>query len=156
MGVNLLLKQIYLGVIDFPYSDHGGQTTGSVANILEEKYAILTNFANRYEGEIAQILTEAMSNVVKDQIKTGKVNKAPFKKAFSKISSDMKQFLSLQEVEKLGISGIPTKAALNGVSHRFKRKRKGVVRSNRVLGARRPSFIDTGLMESAYIVWGDG
>ncbi|MDI2113067.1 hypothetical protein [Commensalibacter nepenthis] len=154
MGADFLLKEINLGVIDYPYSNNGGQSTGSVAKILEDKYEILTNFAARHEDDIAQALTDAMTNAVRNQIQTGKLNRSAFNTAFSQISSDMKQFLSSQEVEKIGIKGVPTQAALKGVSHRFKRKRKRIVHGKRTLGARRPSFIDTGQMESSYIVWG--
>ncbi|CAI3958047.1 unnamed protein product [Commensalibacter communis] len=150
-----MLKAINLGVINFSYSDGAHQTTGNVAGILEKKYEILTNFVQAHEDEIAKLLTTAMENVVKEHIQTGKVNKSSFNTAFSKIGNEMKRFLSTQEVEKMGIAGVPTKAASDGVSHRFKRKRKGVARGKTRYRARRPSFIDTGQMESSYIVWGD-
>lgn len=149
-----MITEINLGVIDYPYNYSKTTTTGSVAQILEKKYGILTKFVERHEGEIADNIADAMSNAMKEQIQTGKVNRGAFNTAFSKISTEMKRFLSTQEVETVGIAGVPTKAALNGVSHRFKRKRKGIVRGKKKVGVRRPSFIDTGQMESSYIVWG--
>ena len=70
---------------------------------------------------------------------------SPFAAGESQIENRFKQFLSLREVEKLGIPGVPTKAALAGVSHRFKGKK----------GGRRPSFIDTGLYQASFKAWID-
>jgi len=51
----------------------------------------------------------------------------------------------MKEVEKLGIPGVPTKAALRGVNHRLKHpyRRRGA----------RPSFVDTSLYMSSFKAW---
>jgi hypothetical protein len=52
----------------------------------------------------------------------------------------------MKEMDRLGYPGVPTKASLDGVSHRFKNKR----------GAPgRPSFSDTGLYEDSFVAWID-
>jgi hypothetical protein len=66
----------------------------------------------------------------------------------AEIEERFKDFLSLQEMDKLGVPGVPTEAAKKGKSSRFKRRRsKG--------GAPRPSFIDTGLYQSSFKAWVD-
>jgi hypothetical protein len=57
-------------------------------------------------------------------------------------------FLALQEVEKLGIPGVPTQAALKGISHRLKHPYR---KSN----PRRPSFVDTGEYMRSAAFWID-
>lgn len=149
-----MINEIYLGVIDIPYDFSKKSTTGSVAAILEEKYGILSSFVETHQTEIRSDLQDAMANGIQEMINTGSFDNKAFYTAFSKIQNGMKQFLSTQEIERVGIKGVPTEAALKGITHRIKKVRRGRVRLRNKNQTRRPSFIDTGLMESSYIVWG--
>jgi hypothetical protein len=60
-----------------------------------------------------------------------------------KIDDTFHKFLDSKEMETLGIPGVPTAAALKGVSHRLKLKK----------GAPRPSFIDTGMYQAHFKSW---
>ncbi len=150
MGVKLI-KEIYLGVIDFPYDYSSNNTTGKIATILENKYGILQKFIERYQNDAVIYLKTALVNFIQDTINHQEASDNSFQTAFSQIEHEMKKFLSSQEVERVGMPNVPTQAALKGISHRFKRNRKIKQKMN---GQRRPSFIDTGLMESSYKVWG--
>ena len=122
----------------------GAQTTGDVARILEDKYHVMELFFEEHRQFIADHLAESVSDKMQDIISGAPVGAgSPIDAGASEIEDRFKQFLSLQEVERLGIPGVPTQAALDGVNHRLKKKR----------GARRPSFIDTGLYEASFKVW---
>jgi hypothetical protein len=68
----------------------------------------------------------------------------PYASAGQNIENAFRQFLSLKEMDKLGVPGVPTQAALEGRSKRFK-SGKGP--------APRPSFIDTGQYQSTFRAW---
>lgn len=121
-------------------------TTGEVAEILEKKYGILDTFAFARLPDIAKALEESLSNELENMILGGKPPDNPFQGAESKITQMMKDFLSSQDVEKMGIEGTPTAAALKGVNHRLKRP-------NAKGNPRRPSFIDTDTMRKSYKAW---
>jgi hypothetical protein len=160
---------LHLGVIDIPYSDYQSsqkvakakkgkankpikassgatKTTGDVAEILEEKYGILDSFAFARLPDIAKALEESIAGELESMLMGAPTSGNPFKSAESAIATMMKQFVSSQAIEHMGIEGVPTQAALNGVSHRLKHPyAKG--------NSRRPSFMDTHLMVNSYVAW---
>jgi len=150
---------LHLGVIDVP--EPGGNTTHGVATILEEKYGLFSVFAQVYEKKIVDSLTESMAGSLETLLQGGNV-KNPYQDATSEIEAYFKNFLSSQEAEKQGIPGTPTQAALEGRSIRFKGKfnatnyvagkRAGFTRK---VGVRRPSFIDSGVMQASFKSWVD-
>lgn len=148
---------LHLGVLDVPYSASRGRrssaaagltTTGDVAEILERKYGILESFFRAHERDVASDLESSLAGAFESLVMGAPIRHDPFGTATSAIEKRMKDFLETQEVEKVGIPGVPTKAALRGVSHRRKRPYR---KSN----PRRPSFIDTGQMEASYKAWVD-
>jgi hypothetical protein len=162
---------LHLGVIDVPYSAHEHAekvpqakkgkankpvkassgatiTTGDVAEILEEKYGILDSFAFARLPDIAKTLENSIAGELENLMMGAPVTGSPFKGAESSIATMMKQFVSSQAVESMGIAGVPTQAALDGVNHRLKHPyAKG--------NPRRPSFFDTHLMVNSYTAWFD-
>lgn len=135
--------KLHLGVLDVPYADKDSQTTGDVAEIIEAKYGVLGAFAEHYESQIADILAESVAGTIESAIAGVDLN--PFAAAMSQIEDKMKQFIVTQEAEQVGLPGVPTQAALQGVNHRFKFNQ----------GPRRPSFLDTTLMVASYRAWVD-
>lgn len=150
---------LHLGVIDVPEPE--GNTTYGVATALEEKYELFSVFAKVYEPKIVNSLTESMAGALETMLQGGSV-KNPYSDATSEIDGYFKHFLSSQEAEQQGIPGTPTKAALEGRSIRFKGrltakgyvkgKRAGIVRT---VGVRRPSFIDSGVLQASFKSWVD-
>lgn len=137
--------RLSLGVYDVPYVDADGITTGDVAEIIEAKYGLLGDgFVPAHIDDMGQIMAESVQGSIEALIGGG-VQVHPFAEGCAKISTLMKRFLTSQEAETVGLPGVPTGAALKGVNKRLKTKR----------GARRPSFIDTGSMEAAYVCWAD-
>jgi hypothetical protein len=159
---NMTLK---LGVIDLPYSSayvpdkkipmtpgqrrfhpryNQALTTGDVAEILEDKYGIMQYFFDQHKDFIIEELTKSMVNSFKRSLKERSPRSSMFYLAASeKIEQRFKKALSQKEFD--GLEGVPTKASLLGVSHRFK--------NPYAKRASRPSFIDTGLYQSAFKVW---
>lgn len=164
------MKRLHLGVIDLPYVNYNapqpivltkrgkpkkkqpapvynktGMTTGRLARILEDKYHIMESFWKMHEVNILNYMHSAMEGSLKNIMAGAPPAGNPLMQAESAIESRFKQFLSLNEIEGMGIAGVPTFAAMRGVNHRLKLKR----------GPPRPSFIDTGLYESSFKAWFD-
>lgn len=135
---------LHLGVLDVPYVEHKGLTTGDVAEFIEAKYGLLEAFAGAHLQEIADDMAEGVAGAIENLL-LGAPATDPFAAAMSKTADRMRQFVTSGEAESL-VPGAPTQAALDGVNHRLKIKR----------GARRPSFVDTSLMISSYKAWVEG
>jgi hypothetical protein len=135
---------IHLGVSDIPYTD-GTQTTGDVAEILEDKYHVMQVFYEQHKEDVAADLESSLSGQLENMMAGSPPPNKPFGSAESAIEDRFRRFLSEAEMDKLGYPGVPTAAALAGVSHRLKIKK----------GSPRPSFIDTGLYESSMVCWVD-
>jgi hypothetical protein len=138
---------LHLGVIDQPYAE-GAKSTGDVAEILESKYEVMGKFAEKHEQDIAGDLENSLEGVLENMM-LGGPTVAPdqaFAAGTSAIEHRFKQFLSLKEMDSLGVPGVPTQAALAGKSKRFKSG----------YGPKpRPSFIDTGLYQANFKAWID-
>ncbi|MEJ0017531.1 MAG: hypothetical protein WDN25_13390 [Acetobacteraceae bacterium] len=123
-------------------------TTGDVAEILEAKYHVMEVF---YEDVGADAVAKAIEHSVADAIESlamgAPADIDPHAGAMSEIETAFKLFLSQKEIEAVGIPGVPTKAALLGVSHRFAHPH--------AKRAPRPSFIDTGLYQANFKAWVD-
>lgn len=160
--------KLILGVIDQPYTSwDGGKkaarprkgtgkrtratkakkgggrtvTTGDVAGWLEDRYHPMEVFFN-VDGGCISALEESVQDAIEDVL-MGAPGGDPFGAATTGIEARFKAFLSNRVMETLGIPGVPTLAALEGRSSRFKRLR----------GPRRPSFIDTGLYQASFKAW---
>lgn len=123
-------------------------TTDEVARWLEAKYHVMEHFVELHQNDIADALAETMLSAIENvQLGAPIDGSNALASAFGAIENDFKKMLTSKELDSLGYPGIPTKAALDGVSHRFKSKRgpKG-----------RPSFVDSGLYEASFKVWTEG
>jgi len=123
-------------------------TTGEVADILEKKYGVMEVFFEAHEDEISEALTDSVDKAI-ETLKLGDgAVVLNFKTAEAKIEAMFKQFLESEEIEQMGIEGVPTKAAIRGISHR---KAHPYKKGN----DRRPSFIDTGTYQQNFKAWVD-
>jgi len=124
------------------------KTTGDVAAILESKYHVMEIFFNLHQDFVVDELKSSMEGALQNLALGAPGNSVSFSaEAESAIEHDFRQFISLREMDGLGYPGIPTKASLKGVSHRFTHPyaKRGS----------RPSFIDTGLYQASFKVWVD-
>ena len=144
MGYKLKLK---LGVIDVP--EPNGNTTYGVGKILEDKYTLFSSFADMHQQDIANDLSDSVAGAIETYLATGRMPKNPFSAANEQITNRLKKFIYTEELAGK-VAGVPTQAALEGVTTRkvgrkkFKRTKTGV---------RRPSFIDSGVFEASTKVW---
>lgn len=158
--------KLHLGVIDLPYSYHKKRqdrankkrakkglppsnaklpSTGDVAEWLENKYHVMELFHEENREFIQGALEQSLQGQLEDILMGAPIQtQSPFAEGTSEIEARFKKFLSNREVEHLGVPGVPTQAAKDGISHRFKKKKKK---------GPRPSFIDTGLYQSAFKAW---
>ena len=160
---------LVMGVVDIPYVDQSPpkkaakarkgkaakpkkpakgkkgvqQTTGEVAEILEDKYHVMEHYVHDSMPYIQRCLIESLEgSIVNLSIGLG-VPATPFEGANDLIAQNFRDFLDRSVIETMGIPGVPTQAAKDGVNHRLKLKK----------GNRRPSFIDTGLYQTSAKVW---
>ncbi len=155
------MPTLHLGVIDIPYANApkknqrragtaGTQTTGDVAEWLEADYHVMEIFFEAHRDDIAVDLEDSLAGALESAL-MGAANLGTFDPtghAMSQIEDRFKNFLLSREIENIGVPGVPTQAALQGINHRLRHPYR---RSN----PRRPSFIDTGLYESSFKSWMD-
>jgi hypothetical protein len=146
------MTKLHLGVVVTPYEQQS-QTTGDVAEILEKKYGVMGAYFDNNKTKIIKAMENSVAGALNNLMAGGPTGVSPFASAESFIDADFRQFLSSSEIEKLGIPGVPTQAALNGISHRFKNPRYKIVKGKKVRRPRRPSFIDTSLYQSSMKSW---
>lgn len=145
---------LHLGVVDIPYAN-GAETTGDVAERLEDYYGVMGGYVELHLPEIAQGIEDALAGSLESLMMGAPVTSTPFASGVAKIEQGFRRYLDEEEITKLGRRGVPTKAAMQGISHRFKNprlsaknKRKGLKRN-----PPRPSFIDTGLYQTSFKAW---
>lgn len=156
------MSTLVLGVIDLPYGHvdsyrrlrtkrpqkHRSRiiTTGDVATILESRYHIFQHFWDEVKDEATARIIQSYADSL-DSLLQGNL-KASFNPAQSSmdwLKQRFDDFISMQEMDKLGITSpfpVPTQAALDGVSHRFKHPY--------ARRPPRPSFYDTGLYRASF------
>jgi hypothetical protein len=122
------LTSLHFGFEDFAYPD--GKTTIQISEVLEAKYHIVEHFFSHYDQEIADIVTEAIHSEEHD---------------LSEVVELFHQFLESREIERLGIPGVPTKAAKKGIKIKAGHRRAGITS--------RPSFVELGLYKDSFRVW---
>jgi hypothetical protein len=122
-------------------------STGDVAEILESKYHPMEIFFEQHKEDIAADLEGSLAGALESLLMGAPPSLDAFGSATSQIEDRFKKFLSEKEMEGLGYPGVPTKAALMGVSHRFLHPYKK--------RPPRPSFIDTGLYQASFKSWVD-
>lgn len=133
---------LHLGVIDQP--EPNGATTYEVGTILEDKYGLFSRFAEANIDAIKSNIEDALIGALETMMQGGVVHNE-FSAATDQIDKDFRTFLDNEDMAKLGVPGVPTKAALRGKSVRHKKNR----------GPRRPSFIDSGILQSSFRSWID-
>ena len=151
------MTKLHLGVTDIAYSTApSGKrkrrksaatiTTGEVAEILEDEYHPMEHYWELHKEEIAKSLEGSLAGALETAMMTGSLPDNAFASAESEIEAGFKKMLSEGELEGLGYPGVPTQAAIKGVSHRL---RHPYAKSN----PRRPSLIDTGLYQASFKSW---
>ena len=140
-----VLSRLHLGVWDLPHPGGGKAelTTGGLADILESKYGLYSVFLDANLEDIAEQMAESLGDAIDNVLAGAPVPENPFAAAEQQVAADFIDFLDTSEIEKIGVRGTPTEAALKGVNHRLKINK----------GARRPSFIDTGTLRAATTAW---
>lgn len=147
---------LHLGVTDLPYRrfrsrrskrNAGNVSTGDVAEFLEARYGIMDTFFKRHEHDIIADMESSVHGAVENVLAGAPINFDLFNAGMQSIEGRFRRFILEGEVEHAGIPGVPTGAALRGVSHRFAHPYK-----------RRPprrSFYDTGVYVDSFKAWVD-
>lgn len=120
----------------------GSESTGDVAEILENRYHVMEIF---FETVGREQISTALEHSIAGAIENMNVGQpigsiAPTAEAEGEIETAFRFFLSQREMDMLH-RGVPTRAAVLGINHRLLHP---YARSN----PPRPSFIDTGLYQA--------
>ena len=151
--------KLHLGVIEVPEPEGG--TSYTVGKDLEERYGVFSMFYNTYEKFIAKELEEDAGRALTNMLNSNPISD-PFGNATEEIDNKFHYFITSKEIEQVagqyGEQGIPTQAALEGLTLRTAGgKTVGKVRKGqkfkKVQGARRPSFIYSGVFEASLKTW---
>lgn len=134
------MTTLHLGVLDT--HEPNGAETRFVAEILEAEYGLFSKFAEHNEQRMADQLANSVQGALETLLQGGPATD-PFAEGCEEINQDFRDFLDAEVMSRLGVPGVPTKAALSGRSKRFKRGR----------GPRRPSFIDSGTLQASFKSW---
>ncbi len=150
--------RLHFGVNDIPYLSFvlkspkakkrtptpSTKTTGDIAVILEDKYHVMETFLTMHGDQIARHLETSMQGSLESLLMGAPATQDVYGGAMSQIEADFKRFLSMKGLDGR-VPGVPTQAALRGVSHRFKHPY--------ARRAPRPSFIDTGQYQANFRAW---
>jgi hypothetical protein len=115
--------------------------------MLEARYDIMAGFMLLHGQEVADAMAEAMAGALEDLLVGAPRSSLtePLAPAMAVIGETFQEFIDREELSGLE-EGVPTAAALKGVSHRFKHPYS---KDN----PRRPSFVDTGLYRDSFVAW---
>jgi len=147
LGIELKIK---LGVIEVP--EPNGNTSFGVGKILEEKYTLFSSYVNMHQKDIEHELTQAIVGAFETFQTTGRAPKQPFDAAGQELTLGLKKFIYNEELAGK-VAGVPTQAALDGVTTRKVGRGKKAKFKRTATGIRRPSFIDSGIFEASTKVW---
>jgi len=147
LGIVLKLK---LGVVDVP--EPGGITSHGLGKILEEKYTLFSSYVEMHHKDIENELCQAIVGAFETYQATGYIAKQPFDAAGQELTLGLKQFIYKEELAGK-VAGVPTQAALEGVTTRKVGRGKRAKFKRVKTGVRRPSFIDSGIFEASTKVW---
>lgn len=126
-----------------------GRDTGMVASILEAKYGIMQAW---WDNRKQSVIIPAIEHSVKGaliNIWNGQPGEVRLESAaILRLTEDFQDSLSMRKYDAwIGKPRVPTKAAEGAVSYRFK--------SGRNPKGERPSFVNTGLYQSSFVMWMD-
>lgn len=119
-------------------------TTVTVAQALEEKYHVIGEFVDHHKEDLANIMVNSLEGALENLYAGAPMPENPLAEAGDEIAGAFRQFLMSAEIESYGIPGVPTKAALERKSLRFKSGQAS---------KQRPSFIDTSTYELSARAW---
>lgn len=167
----IAMTKLVLGVVDVPYAyaqrspaqvrvfryrqrekskrrapgTASGITTGDVAQILEARYGVMSMFVQMHEKDIDDAAAKAMEGKLENLLMGGAISEELFSEGeLSEIEDAFRKFLDAREMDGR-VPGVPTKASLEGISHRFKHPH--------AKRGSRASFVDTGLYSAAMRAW---
>lgn len=140
-----LEREAWANEFGYGHASDGPTTTVVVANALEERYHVLGTFVEHHKDDIGEAINNSLSGAL-ENLHMGLPLGDPFAEAGQEIAAGFRTFLMTGEIEGYGIEGVPTQAALNRESLRFKNKHGN---------AQRPSFVDTGTYEASMRAWID-
>ena len=155
------MTQLVFGVIDIPYENAGAPpkprkgkrkrakageptTTVMVATWLEDKYGVMGHFYDAHKDQITGELVESLEGALENVFAGAPMTDNPFADGTQEIGKMFRVFLMTAEIEQMGVDGVPTQAAIERRSLRFKDK---------LSDHQRPSFVDTSTYESSFVSW---
>ena len=155
------MTRLHIGVNDV--LEPNGKPTYEVAMELEQKYTLFSAFATSQIDSIKNEITKSVAGALQNAM-SGKRMPDPYKQGCSAIVRNFQDFLDEEKLAGFGIAGVPTQAALLGKTTRKKSRSAKGLKVKKVAigdklytayGPRRPSFIDSGILQANLQAWVD-
>ena len=131
---------LHLGVVDAAYAEDG-ETTGEVAQYLEDKFGVMQTFFDMNSGYIADRIENSLAGSIETLVMKGSPQEDIFASGMSDVEHRFREYITMQE------HGIQLKSEAQG--SRFKMQYKKVK-------AKKIAFVDTGLYRRSFKAWVDG
>ena len=133
--------KLVLGVVDLPYTDHTqSETTGEVAEILEEKYHVMETFFDMHKKDIADAIGQSVAGALVNARAGQTMKRDIFLSAMDKTEKMFKRYIdSEQHGIKLKKHDAPKAGA---------RKKRQYKKVSAVV-----AFVDSGLMRKSFKSW---
>lgn len=160
---------LHLGVTDVPYNPspitperaarrrpRGGvrwrpprrassTSTGAVAEILEHRYSLFSMFATFHGKDVEDLVAEYVQGKLENALTGAPYEATRLDDPIQSLEQVFRKALDDREFDGR-IAGVPTQAARRGVNHRLAHP---YARGN----PERPSFIDTGQLQTSLRIW---
>jgi len=88
--------RLNLGVIDIPYRNAEGTSTGDVAEILEDKYQVMQRFFDMYDKDIVKDIEDGIAGAIENAF-AGQKNPNLFAGSMSKTEKRFRNYLDKEE-----------------------------------------------------------
>lgn len=131
---------LHLGVDDLPYAEKGSDTTGDVAEWLENKFGVMQIFADDNQAKIAAYLEDGLAGAMESVLAGAPENFDVFGSAMNKIKARFSDFIDLEE------SGVVTKAKQAPKSGPRKKRQYRKVDA-------KTTFVESGGYRNSFMAW---
>ena len=88
--------KLHLGILDIPYGNKQEETTGFVAELLEEKYSVMQTFFDMHDKEIVKDIEDSIAGAL-ENVFAGNKNPNLFAEATGNIEKRFRDYIDAEE-----------------------------------------------------------
>lgn len=139
------MPTLHIGLESAIYGYGRRRSVKQVAEILENKYMLFSIFLDHCSQDIADFVGEEHLVFIDPTLSPRVRRSSPILADVGpKVEARFRRFITSYEAERVGIPATPTRAAKRGYRH---------IGRKQIIGRRRPSFKDSGLLIKNFRAW---